>query len=317
MVSSSTKDTPPTSSAAATATATASTSSQSKSQPQQDQSTTTGGIISLEEQLNKALTSLETNRQSTAKLFMEWRSQLWRLSLMVLVLVLAMAQKPSTACLNTIKSYNNNKNIEGDQAGDLVDVEHDKTISFVDAMKYVVEDSAMELLSVICCMFLVWMLHDDGSSRSSDNAAKAVDDFASTSYRCACALLPGIITLYYQNRNKPLGKCLPDGMMMMDVVVEEDPKEEETDGSSAVPAHAVEKHGFPLILVFHLITSLALWFMKYQMKQHQNSIDKVLKLQDELVGSGSGKETGTRKKNGKAGSAITTTKGRQNSKKKR
>lgn len=39
---------------------------------------------------------------------------------------------------------------------------------------------------------------------------------------------------------------------------------------------------FPVVLVFHSIVSISLWFMQYQMQQHKKNIDMVKKLQLDL-----------------------------------
>jgi hypothetical protein len=254
--------------------------------------------ISIEEQLDKALTALSNNRQSSFKLFRAWRAQLFRLSVLVFVVVLSMVYRPSKACLQQINAYNERL------GGEPQDDEHE--ISFVEAMKYVLEDSLMETLAVACGMCLVLMLYDvapPGPPSSSAVGNNWGDDFASTAYRLSCSLIPGIITLYYQNHARPYGQCLPGDMTTAES--QSTTKEEDGDG--------VKQPGrsFPIIIVFHLITSLALWFMKYQMKQHQSAVDKVLKLKHNLV------EQERRQGKGKSTTSSSSSSSSKNSKKKK
>lgn len=45
---------------------------------------------------------------------------------------------------------------------------------------------------------------------------------------------------------------------------------------------AVTRH-FPVILVFHTIVSISLWFMQYQNQQHDKNMEIVKKLQRDLA----------------------------------
>lgn len=44
----------------------------------------------------------------------------------------------------------------------------------------------------------------------------------------------------------------------------------------------VPRH-FPVILVFHMIVSISLWFMQYQNQQHDKNIQMVQKLKQDLL----------------------------------
>ena len=250
----------------------------------------------IEEQLDKALLSLEHNQISTYKLFTAWRTQLFRLSLGVFLLVIVSFQRPTTTCLKTIIKLYNSKIINDDNT--LSD-----EIPFLDAVKYAIEDSLMEFLSVICCGCLVWMLHENinnnhnmiGGSGGSNGII--IGDFATVWYRMSCALLPGILTLYYQQRQRQqqnnssggssIQTCLPPTIMTeVDLFGSLDDDESDNDIllSQAQQQHQQQQlHGFPVVVIFHFIMSLAIWFMKYQEKQNQTSINKILKLKQELL----------------------------------
>mmetsp|Transcript_49992 Transcript_49992/g.121134 ORF Transcript_49992/g.121134 Transcript_49992/m.121134 type:complete len:330 (-) Transcript_49992:633-1622(-) len=256
--------------------------------------------VSLEEQLDKALVALEQNQLSSAKLFMAWRSQLFRLSLVVFMIVCVAAQRPSSFCLRVIKAYNhlklqNEQQQEGEQLSDSSD-DVEEGITFASALKYALEDSLMEFLSVVCCVCLVWMLHGDNNTGMRASANSFSNDFKTVWYRMSCGFLPGILTLYYQrinDDNQDTGMCLPDDMIVAagggggGGIVITDLLVDDTDSATK------RRSSFPVVVIFHLITSLALYFMNYQLQQNQTSIDKILRLKHDLLlssskGSGGG-----------------------------
>jgi hypothetical protein len=48
------------------------------------------------------------------------------------------------------------------------------------------------------------------------------------------------------------------------------------DDDDATPRH------FPVILIFHTVVSISLWFMQYQNRQYHKNMDMVKKLKEEL-----------------------------------
>ncbi len=41
--------------------------------------------------------------------------------------------------------------------------------------------------------------------------------------------------------------------------------------------------GFPVILIFHTIVGISLWFMHFQIQQHSKNIEMVLKMKKDLM----------------------------------
>jgi hypothetical protein len=129
------------------------------------------------------------------------------------------------------------------------------------------------------------------------------DFFATVWYRMSCALLPGILTLYYQQQQQQtiintnddsesssssssIRTCLPPSIMAAAVTMGldlDDGDEKENSILQISQQAQQQQHGFPVVVIFHFITSLALYFMKYQWKQNQTSINKILKLKQELL----------------------------------
>ncbi len=59
--------------------------------------------ISLTEQLDRAQSAVERNHAATLTLHQQWRTQLLRMSYLVMIVTMHMAQTPSGACIKEIK----------------------------------------------------------------------------------------------------------------------------------------------------------------------------------------------------------------------
>jgi hypothetical protein len=61
------------------------------------------GKITLDEQLDRALASIDQNQQTALTLHLQWRTHLLRMTYIVMIVSLHQLQMPSSACLNEIK----------------------------------------------------------------------------------------------------------------------------------------------------------------------------------------------------------------------
>jgi hypothetical protein len=61
------------------------------------------GKLTLDEQLDRALTSIDQNQQTALTLHLQWRTHLLRMTYIVMIVSLHQVQMPSSACLNEIK----------------------------------------------------------------------------------------------------------------------------------------------------------------------------------------------------------------------
>jgi hypothetical protein len=129
------------------------------------------------------------------------------------------------------------------------------TMSGFQALLAVVNDSFVEIMGIACAGCLLWCLSLPMRDR----------DFSTLPYRLSTACIPMIVSLYFSNRT--MG-CLKDEPMMQHTI--EDPPERTA-------------RGFPVILIFHTIVSISLWFMHFQVKQHFKSVEMVLKLKKDLM----------------------------------
>lgn len=59
----------------------------------------------LSEQLSRAMTAVEKNQQTALQLHRQWRTQLLRMSYIVIIVTLHLAQAPSTSCIKEIKVW--------------------------------------------------------------------------------------------------------------------------------------------------------------------------------------------------------------------
>lgn len=126
----------------------------------------------------------------------------------------------------------------------------------------VLNDSIVELLSLICGLCLILCLNKPINYR----------DFETASFRTSCICIP-LIVFQYHGSKQNLG-CLDDTMM------------QHVKGTAD---EAPVKRGFPVILVFHTVTTLALYFMQYQARKMDENVRIMLKLKEELTEARKGK----------------------------
>lgn len=219
--------------------------------------------ISLTEQLDRAQSAVERSHQGTLKLHQQWRTQLFRLSFLVMVVTLHIAQAPSGACIKEIKKWNE---LQPDSLA----------IPGSEAIILVLHDATVELLSIFCVGCLLQCLR------------LPQGDFSSLPYRLSCAILPVIISIYFQqssinssSKKKERPTCVASSKYYDASLTTADLRDE------AVPRH------FPVALVFHLIVSISLWFMLYQNQQHDKNIQLLQKLKQDLVQTKANKTNST------------------------
>jgi len=112
-------------------------------------------------------------------------------------------------------------------------------------------------------------------------------DFTTIPFRISCVCLP--LLVYFYHFEKQFVGCLDDADH--DTLVKH--RQAQADGNGIDPAEK-EKRGFPIIIVFHLVTTLALYFMQYQARQTDENIYKMLKLKEELVEARKGSAKGSK-----------------------
>ena len=132
-------------------------------------------------------------------------------------------------------------------------------MSGYEAFWTVLNDSQVEILSVICASCLLWCLQLPMKGR----------DFETLPYRLSCAVVPLIVSLYFQKKDLLHG-CLPSSEKQF---IENDSEDAGGD----------RKHQFPIILVFHLIVSLSLFFMYHQGRQHAQNVEMVQQMRSDLI----------------------------------
>jgi hypothetical protein len=205
--------------------------------------------MSLTEQLDRAQASVEGNQQTALNLHRQWRAHLLRLSMVVMIVTFHQAQQPTTNCVTEIKQWNEIKKNSMED-----------TITGWQTITAVLTDSVSELLAIICVGCLLWCLC----------LPMAGTDFSTLPYRLSCACLPIIVRIYFSNKDNTSG-CLNDGGEMEQYYQTiEDPPER-------------PPRPFPIILIFHTIVSICLFFMQFQVKQHTHNIEMVLKLKKDLM----------------------------------
>lgn len=232
--------------------------------------------LSLEEHLIRAQSAVEQSQVSTLVLHQQWRTQLLRMSYLVMVVTLHIAQTPSSACIKDIKKWNLIHDAP-QQSGNI--------ISGKAAIVLLLHDSVVELTSIVCATFLVWCL----------SLPMKGNDFSTIPYRLSCAMIPAILSLHFQRKSShhhdsssndmqetsALSSSCLSASSVVDATTALTLEDLRGDDATAGPL-VITRH-FPVILVFHMIVSISLWFMQYQNQQHQRNIEMVDKLKQDLL----------------------------------
>jgi len=152
------------------------------------------------------------------------------------------------------------------------------------AIGMILYDSIVEILSMVCAIFIVGCLRRQ-ASKDRGGSGIVMDDFSSLPYRFSCIVIPMIISLYFHKKNLTTtttstggDSCVVQGLLSS--LNDNDQKIKIVNFRSEQPV--VTRH-FPVVLVFHTVVSLSIWFMQYQNRQHSKNIALVEKLQQDLT----------------------------------
>jgi hypothetical protein len=95
-----------------------------------------------------------------------------------------------------------------------------------------------------------------------DSAVEILGIISSMPYKMSTVCIPMIVSLYLNN--KKVG-CLEQEVRQF----LEEPSED-------------QPRGFPVVLIFHAIVTISLWFMHYQVQQNEKNSEMVMKLKKDL-----------------------------------
>lgn len=140
----------------------------------------------------------------------------------------------------------------------------------------VLNDSIVEILGLVSGICLILCLR---------SPVLNFKDFSTIPFRISCVCIPTMA--YYYHYEKQYMGCLDD--QDYDTLVKH--RQAEMDGDGIDPAEKT-KRGFPIVLIFHLVTTLALYFMQYQAQKMDSNIFKMLALKDELTEARRGSKKG-------------------------
>ncbi|CAJ1959118.1 unnamed protein product [Cylindrotheca closterium] len=220
------------------------------------------------EQLDRALEALMSGKRGMITLYVQWRQQLLRMGYLVMLAIMHQLQKPTTLCLKEIKEWNEIRKNSSEEP-----------YSGLQATFMVLEDSIVEILGLICGICLILCLQ---------SPVLNFKDFSTIYFRISCLGIPVIVYLYHYEKQY-LG-CLDD--QDYDALVQSRRQAAEMDGGDGIDPAEKEKRGFPIILIYHVITTLALYFMKYQSEKTDKNIFELLHLKDELTEARKGSKKG-------------------------
>lgn len=218
-----------------------------------------GVEVSLEESLEKALAALNKSKHHMLGLHRSWKSQLQRISFMVLIIVLKQSSIPVTDCLEQIQTWNKQITAPGatasnyDTKGRGVLLDESLLIGDWEAGKYCLADSVMEILSILCCLSLIWLMYQPLQGKH----------FTSLSFRVAVSFVPLILMSYYNNQ---MMGCLKDFV-----------------GNGEEEGGVSKPRTFPVVLIFLVVSFASLYMIRYQQKQQDENIQKIEKLKEDFL----------------------------------
>jgi len=214
----------------------------------------------LQEQLDRAAASLAQNAEQMALLHGQWRTYLTGLSYLVVLLSFHQFQSTSSACLFDIKAVNKQAVLE-----------EDFRIPGMHATALVLKDAAAIILGIIMAAAIcLWLRVKEGG-----------DDFSHPFYMTAqSCVLPILGIVYFHTFNKQTASCLEASGLTEsgsgDVI------RRILDGIELPSTTNPTKSGWPVVLVFHVIVTLSVWFMKKQQTELRKNEMAVQELRDEL-----------------------------------
>lgn len=198
--------------------------------------TSTDGQPTPIDQLRNAQARLVVSRDRTADLHSAWKNQLFRLSLIIVVVTLHQLQKSISSCILEIK--------DSSSSGD----NDSASVSGVQAIKLIIGDSFCELMGVFIAFLLAYFL-----ALSKSLPTYELDHW---SYVLSSTFVP--ITLGFYFNSKQLGCVGGDTIDGSDENASTDPR-----------------HQFPAVVIYHTIVTLAYWFMKSGMQQCEEHVKMV------------------------------------------
>jgi hypothetical protein len=212
--------------------------------------------VSLQEQLDRALVAVTTNYEQTMRLHEAWRSQISRISLLVLLVIMNQVKEPGSACMTSVHGWNTKMKLYRNS---------EDVISKTRAMALVTNDSVMEGMSFFCSLCIVWWIVTMPVERIRRDR-----EFTALPFRVATALWPMIVVAYTR---QPVMGCLRH---LEDPYPDDAPAPARGDGAETWRA-------FPVVLIFYAVTTLSMFAMKRQRNSGEDQIRKVQKLRKDLM----------------------------------
>ncbi|CAB9520574.1 expressed unknown protein [Seminavis robusta] len=225
---------------------------------------------SAEEQLELAKGKVLQSLATVAELHGKWKLHLLRMSYMVILITIHQWQGPMTYCLYDVKSYNKS----------LTPLDNDNLrISGYRAMYYVLNDTLCEFLGfvmgILCTLFLN-QLYNEATVVVVNGRQQPTDSFFTNYYYMfSTGLVPPVLNFYFHRSKANATKSCIDAVAGADGLWTRHAQEDE------VMAKAVR--GFPVVIIFHTICTVCLWFMAFQASQQSNNLLLLEKLKRELA----------------------------------
>jgi hypothetical protein len=241
--------------------------------------------IPLEEQLRRAQVVIETNRTGTAMIHAQWRSQLSRISYLILAASLYHAYGPAQSCFQDVSAWNANNNTT-------------PLLSPIQTALIVLADSLVFVLAISSALLLILFLHSPNRS------------FSNPLYLLANACMPAMLALRHlqaEGGNEIQTTCLETNLFLT------------IPSDRSIAATAVGERptrAFPVVLIFHAIVTGSYWFIAQQSRHQEQNVEAVAKLRQDLK-NGNQRAASNEIENDKKQEESSQKKKKNNSKKKK
>jgi hypothetical protein len=210
--------------------------------------------VSIEEQISRAELAVHRNKAASDTLHRQWKTQLMYMSFLLAFIGFHQLQSRVSPCLMEIKKFNASQTALQER------------ITGLDAARIILHDAMECVIGLVMTFSLVRFV-------SSRRVHSRAGFSTSLSYMIANACVPIILSLNFKQMRNPRTSASCIVHLVPRVTVINEPE--------ASPPSA----SFPVVIIFHVISTACIWFMDVQAKRHEKNIQLVEQLRDDLATS--------------------------------
>mmetsp|Transcript_21959 Transcript_21959/g.32888 ORF Transcript_21959/g.32888 Transcript_21959/m.32888 type:complete len:264 (+) Transcript_21959:29-820(+) len=226
-------------------------------------------VQALEEEINKALQTVQITKFRTQELQTQWRTHLLRMSYLVVLLAMHQCSTPVTECIKELK---------------LIDNSAASNVSGLTFMGVIFGDSAVEFMNLFISIALFRFLC----------VRNPPGTFSNLSYCCSSSMIMLCLGMFFHSYQKTQkaqeeeeGPIVGSNRGCIESLASWTGEEKFMSYSVGDGEDAFERSArqFPISCVFHVIVTVCYFVMKMGMDQCDGNVEAMEKLQRELIES--------------------------------